>query len=124
MSESQILSEIARRWSERRDEWEKLRVVVDGAAIASEVISDLEMLCQDVANEMLTIAEAAELSGYSPDHLGRLIRTGRLTNRGIKGSPRVARGELPIRPRSQSVAAGQDKPYDPNTDARSLRVRR
>jgi hypothetical protein len=42
--------------------------------------------------------EAARESGYSAEHLGRLIRTGRIPNAGRRSAPRVRRGDLPAKP--------------------------
>ena len=38
---------------------------------------------------------AARESGYSADHLGRLVRDGRIPNAGRPGAPRIARSHLP-----------------------------
>ena len=46
----------------------------------------------------LTLRQAAEESGYSADHLGRLVRDGEIPNAGRPGAPRIARGDLPIKP--------------------------
>ena len=46
----------------------------------------------------LTLQEAADESGYSTDHIGRLIREGKIPNAGRPGAPRIARGDLPIKP--------------------------
>jgi len=68
-------------------------------AIAYELCAeDLEDAFRSIEEERLTLAEAAETSGYSADHLGRLIREGKLPNAGRKGSPRIMRGELPMKP--------------------------
>ena len=44
---------------------------------------------------ILNLQEAAEESGYSPDHLGRLVREGRIPNAGRPGAPRIARRDIP-----------------------------
>ena len=49
----------------------------------------------DVAH---TLTEAAQLSGYSADHLGRLVREGKIPNAGRLGAPRIACGDLPRKP--------------------------
>lgn len=49
-------------------------------------------------NDLLDLQEAARESGYSPDHLGRLIRTGRLPNAGKRNAPKIRRADLPRRP--------------------------
>jgi hypothetical protein len=70
---------------------------------------------------LLTLTMAAQLCGYSPDYLGRLVREGTIPNHGRKGSPKVRRGDLPKKP---VVVAGRGNfRYDPSTDARFLRSR-
>lgn len=59
--------------------------------------SQLELALHDRAEEMLTLAEASLRSGYSQDHLARLLREGRLPNAGRRGSPRIRAGDLPVR---------------------------
>ena len=39
--------------------------------------------------------EAARRSGYSADHLGRLVRNGKIPNSGRPGTPSIARRDLP-----------------------------
>lgn len=116
-------AQIRERWEVRRREWERLHVQVDGAALAAEVISDLERLDSATGEEALTLTQAAQRSGYTTDHLSRLIRQGKLTNVGRKGSPRVLARELPKRPESK-LADRSPAPYDGATDARLLRIRR
>jgi hypothetical protein len=118
-----LILDIQRRWNTRLQEWERLHVQVDGRTVAAEILSDLEQLSDSSPGVSLRLGEAAELSGYSADHLSRLIRAGKLTNCGRKGAPRIRRDELPMRPTRQ-IASALDVTYDPNTDARSLRVRR
>ena len=93
-----IAYDIVNRWTKRRDELQKLRAAVDGAAICEEVLADLDVLQRAEDADLLTLAEAATVSGYCADHLGRLIRAGTLTNHGRKNAPRVRRGELPRKP--------------------------
>lgn len=100
-----LTDQILERWATRKNEWSRLRAQVDGSAVAAEVIADIEAQTFAKANEPLTLGIAAEESGYSTDHLSRLIREGRLNNLGRKGSPRIARGELPIRPKR--IAGGE-----------------
>jgi hypothetical protein len=73
--------------------------------------------------EALTLVEAAEESGLSADHLGRLLRTGAIPNAGRKGAPRIRRGDLPRSPR-RPLASASRADYDPITDARALKSRR
>jgi hypothetical protein len=115
-------SEVIERWVNRRDEFKRLKASVDGALLCEEVIADLEGLIKSRDSETLTLAQASARTGYSRDHLSRLLRRGLLTNVGRKNKPRVVAGELPSRPRR--VAAQRAATYDPNTDARALGVRR
>lgn len=66
----------------------------------------------------ILLAEAAKVSGYSVDHLGRLLRQGKIPNRGRRHSPKIQRGDLPIRP--TAVARTRRGGYDPIADARNL----
>ena len=68
------------------------------AGMLVRVIADLEAQADAAEAEELTLRGAAQESGYSEDHLGRLVRAGSLRNYGRAGSPRVRRGELPRRP--------------------------
>ena len=42
-----------------------------------------------------SLVEASRESGYSADHLGRLVRDGKIPNAGRPGAPRIARRHLP-----------------------------
>jgi hypothetical protein len=48
-------------------------------------------------DRLLTLTEAAEMSGYSADHLGRCVRDGMIPNAGRPNSPRIRRADLPLR---------------------------
>lgn len=115
--------ELIERWKLRGEEWRRLGTLVCGAAIADEIVADIKSLAEHAGGRLLTIAEAAQLSGYSVDHLRRLISDRKLRNAGRKGAPRLLASELPKRP-SRPVASMAEKLYDPATDARFLRVRR
>ena len=70
-----------------------------GAAAQAEAVDrcadELERALASEEGELLTLQQAACLSGYSTDHLGRLIRQGTLRNLGRPRAPRVRRGDLP-----------------------------
>jgi hypothetical protein len=117
------IGEILRRWQERQAEWSRLNVQVSGAALAGEIVADLEKIAESDGSDELTLSAASRASGYSVDHLSRLIREGSLPNAGKKGSPRIRRSDLPIRPKT-GIAKMNGIAYNAVTDARSLRVRR
>jgi hypothetical protein len=60
--------------------------------------AQIETAIQADDDQRLTLSEAALRSGYSADHLARLLREGRLPNAGRPGSPRSRVADLPIRP--------------------------
>ena len=116
-------AEIRDRWLARRDELRRLKASVDGAALCDEVLADLEKLVSDRAEKPVTVREAAKLSGYSEDHIGRLLREGKLDNVGRKHAPRVMPSALPRRA-GLTLDHSPRAPYDAQADARSLGVRR
>lgn len=88
--------------------------------------SQVEEALRDRADERLTLAEALLRSGYSQDHLARLVREGRIPNSGRRGSPRIRAGDLPVRPASphEIVVSDRSRVYDPVADARAIGSRR
>lgn len=57
------------------------------------------MFAREHELEALTLERAARESGYSKDHISRLITEGRLDNLGKRGAPRTRRGDLPRKPK-------------------------
>ena len=89
---------------------------------------DLELEISKENSELLTIAEAATLSGYSEEHLRRLARSGDLptTRNGDRGRIQITRGDVPKKPgRSKSKGDAQRSPddYDVSEDARDIAKR-
>jgi hypothetical protein len=54
-----------------------------------------ELLRRD--DELLTLQGAADESGYSLDHLGRMLREGKIPNAGRKAKPLIRRADLPVK---------------------------
>lgn len=113
------LAALRERWLTRRDELRRFHALVDGAVLCDELLAELDALANDTANELLSLKRAALESGYSVDHLRRLIREGRLHNAGRPNAPRIRRADLPAKAR-HAVASRSDPSYDPDADARSL----
>jgi hypothetical protein len=67
---------------------------------------ELERTLRTTADDLLSLHAAARLSGFSADHLGRLIRQGKLENLGRPHAPRVRRGDLPQKPALAPRRAG------------------
>ena len=56
---------------------------------------DLETTMRERDETTLSLVEAARESGYSREHLGRLVRDGKIPNAGRLNAPRIARIHLP-----------------------------
>jgi hypothetical protein len=86
------------------EEWRRLAAQLrEGGAAPTADIWDLaadrvEAYERERALEALPLGQAAEESGYSPDHLARLVRTGRIPNAGRAFAPLIRRGDLPRKP--------------------------
>lgn len=59
---------------------------------------ELEAALDEQDGALLNLQEAAEESGYSADHLGRLVSEGKLPNAGERHAPRIRRADLPRKP--------------------------
>ena len=116
-------TDVFAKWRVRREEWGRVDAHVNGAVLCDEVLRDLVEIQNAQDDELLTLREAAAISGYTEDHLGRLIRDGTIPNTGRRGAPRIRRGDLPRRP-GRRVALAVPGAYDPDTDARKLVARR
>jgi hypothetical protein len=67
-------------------------------AVALERCADqLHEGVRELESRPLTLQEASDLGGYSVDHLGRLVRQGKIPNVGRPGAPRIAREHVPIK---------------------------
>ncbi len=56
---------------------------------------DLEATLVERDEATFSLVEASRESGYSADHLGRLVREGKIPNAGRPGAPRIALQDLP-----------------------------
>lgn len=123
IANTQTLAALRERWEARRDELRRLHALVDGAVLCDELLSELDRLTDSAENERLSLTRAAAESGYSADHLGRLVREGKLANVGRPNAPKVRRADLPRKP-ARRLASPAAHSYDASTDARSLLARR
>jgi hypothetical protein len=112
--------ELLDRLRARAAEFRRLDAQVDGAKLIDEILVHLETVVNGDEMETLTIAQAAKQSGYSEDHIGRLIRNGTIPNVGKTGAPRVLAADLPRKP-ARRVAGAVSEKYSPTSDARFLR---
>ena len=74
-------------------------------ALAYEKCADaLEDALSRWEDETVNLTQAAALSGYSADHLGRLVRKGTIPNSGRPRAPRIALRDLPSRATTERVS--------------------
>lgn len=64
---------------------------------------ELERALTETESRPVSLVEAAHISGYSPDHLGRLVREGKLLNLGRPNAPKVRICDLPRKPKLTSA---------------------
>ena len=69
-----------------------------GQALATALercADELEGTLRERDDTTYSLVEASRESGYSADHLGRLVRESKIPNAGRPGAPRIARVDLP-----------------------------
>lgn len=108
------LHQVIEHWRARRDQYRQDGALVVGEKIAALVVADLEAVLAAEADTLVTLAQASAESGFSADYLGRLVRSGKLTNYGRKNAPRVAMSELAkkpgyLRPAASAATVGESK---------------
>ncbi len=65
---------------------------------AEAAVGIIERRVREAQLESLSLEQASAESGYSVDHLGRLVREGILPNAGEPYAPRIRRCDLPRKP--------------------------
>lgn len=68
------------------------------AEVLESVADELEAATAAARIEAVSLEEAAEIGGYSYSHLQSLVAKGEIENLGQKGSPRIRRCDVPIKP--------------------------
>lgn len=114
-------NELHDRWLVQRETFSRTDAYVSGSKIIDTFLADLAAIEQAEADRVLTLRQAATQTGYSVDHLARLVRQGRIPNAGRHSAPRIRVGDLPQRRQFARTRPGS---YDVMTDARSLRTQR
>lgn len=67
------------------------------AHLLEAVAVELEAASRMETGRIVGLSEAVAISGYSRDHLRRLIRAGSIPNRGKRGAPLVSVFDLPVK---------------------------
>ncbi len=92
------LRDMREKWALRRQEGADFNARVDLITVCEAVLEDIDTLLTHRESDVLTLAEASHVSGYSRGHLARLIRTGHIGNAGRQGAPRIRRKDLQTKP--------------------------
>lgn len=89
------------KWNGQAEAWTRLKAQVSGSEVCRDVLEDLRAIGSDLAGVTLNLTEAAELSGYTPDHLSRMVRAGQLPNHGEPHRPRIPLMSLPAKAKGE-----------------------
>src|SRR5216117_1636745 len=110
--------EFRTRWNVRLNECVRLGIHVEGERFCREVLADFEAVISAEDDRLLSLADAAEASGYCADHLRRLCRQGVLPGerRGRRIFFRSA--DLPRKPKAEGTRSFGG--YDPVADAQRV----
>lgn len=95
------LSDLVTRWREEAERYERDGALVPAASLLRRVAEEAEAAVRDWRHQELTVAEAAEESGYSPKTLRRMVREGKIPDsrpEGSQGEITVRRRDLPRKP--------------------------
>ena len=77
------------------------------ADLIERLVQDAEKYLAELDDRLLTLKEAAELSGYCASHLGRMVRNGTIPNAGRPGAPRIRAADVPRKPVAQCSSSSQ-----------------
>ena len=73
---------------------------------------DLDATIRERDETTLTLTEAGRESGYTREHLGRLVRDGKIPNAGRPNAPRIARRHLPRKAPAEAPLAEAPRPRE------------
>ena len=116
------LAELPAAWRDRAVDLRTYGSDERAAVLWERAAAELEAALRAASDETLTLEEAARVSRYSADHLGRLIRTQKLPNVGRPYAPRVRRGDLPMK--SGAPGAGPLPRTQPSRDISRVEIAR
>jgi hypothetical protein len=97
-SRIRTLDDLIDDWTRRRDEAAAIGALAPTAQLCDLVLRDLQMMRTAAQDELLTLTEAARRSGYSREHLSRLVGLGTIPNAGRRNAPRIRAADLPRKP--------------------------
>jgi hypothetical protein len=99
--------ELLNKWAEQAEQMRRRQIWVSGAELCLEFLEDFHRVELSEQEAVLTLRQAADISGYSRAHLGRLVRDGKLRTLrppGSKGHLTFRRFDLPQKPKASNTA--------------------
>ncbi|MBK6423143.1 MAG: hypothetical protein IPJ95_18005 [Gemmatimonadetes bacterium] len=102
------INDFLAKWRAEQEQLGRYNQRVDPVALLDAVLKDAQDAFFGDQDEILGLRQAAEESGYHPDHLARLVRQGVLPDRrpaGHRGRLLFRRGDLPRRPAGRHTEA-------------------
>lgn len=96
-----IADDFRAKWRAEAASMERRGALVSGPMLIAEILVDVDALLREPADELVFLDEAARISGYSTDHLARLVRDHRLRDArppGTRGRLLFRRRDLPLKP--------------------------
>ena len=115
--------ELPARWRDSAEDLEGFGAS-DQAQAVRRCAAELEESIRTAATEVLTVAEAAEETRYSPDYLRQRVASGKIPNAGQPGRPRILRQDLPASkpvPRAQGPQRLVDRVLSTNARVKDAR---
>lgn len=94
-------AELIAKWEARAAEYEQVGAQVSGATLCRTFLEDLANVRAATENRILSLREASAWSGYSPAHLARLVKQGKLRTLrppATRGRLAFCQGDLPRKP--------------------------
>ena len=91
------LRDLTAQWTEDAERMKRYGAEQQAQALL-RAAGDVLHALSTVEDDTLSLADAAKESGYTADHLGRLVRQGTIENVGRKNAPRIRRRDLPRKP--------------------------
>ncbi len=89
------IADLRNFWRSELDRYRADGAFVVADRLIARFLESLDQLETDTAHGVLNLRQAAALCGYSAGYLGRLIRQGKLPNRGRPNAPRLYPSDLP-----------------------------
>jgi len=93
-----VIAGLPVEWKSRAMKLRRWAGASDAARAWEAAAEELEAALTGEEDDLLDLPSASFVSGYSADHLGRLVRQGRIPNAGRRNAPRIRTSDLPRKP--------------------------